>query len=48
MKSEADVILLFVLVGAGVMALAHTAPFPFLLEYIGPERRSVTPLEQRA
>jgi peptidoglycan/xylan/chitin deacetylase (PgdA/CDA1 family) len=30
--------LLFVLVGAGLVALAHTAPFPFLLEYIGPSR----------
>ncbi len=31
-------ILLVALVGFGVMALAHMAPFPFLLEYIGPGR----------
>lgn len=31
--------LLFVaLAGFGVMALAHMAPFPFLFEYIGPDR----------
>ena len=24
--------------GIGVIALAHTAPFPFLLEYVGPDR----------
>jgi peptidoglycan/xylan/chitin deacetylase (PgdA/CDA1 family) len=30
--------LLFVLIGAAVLALAHTAPFPFLLEYFSPER----------
>ena len=29
---------LLALVGFGVMALAHTAPFPFLLEYVGPDR----------
>jgi peptidoglycan/xylan/chitin deacetylase (PgdA/CDA1 family) len=27
-----------VLVGFVIVALAHTAPFPFLLEYIGPDR----------
>jgi peptidoglycan/xylan/chitin deacetylase (PgdA/CDA1 family) len=32
------VVLLFFLIGAGVLALAHTAPFPFLLEYVGPDR----------
>jgi peptidoglycan/xylan/chitin deacetylase (PgdA/CDA1 family) len=32
------VALLFFLIGAGVLALAHTAPFPFLLEYVGPNR----------
>src|SRR5690606_10710450 len=26
------------LIGIAVVALAHTAPFPFLLEYMGPER----------
>ena len=31
-------LLLFVAVGAGLVALAHAAPFPFLLEYIGPDR----------
>ena len=25
-------------IGAGVIFLAHTAPFPFLLEYLGPDR----------
>lgn len=25
-------------IGIGAIALAHTAPFPFLLEYIGPDR----------
>jgi peptidoglycan/xylan/chitin deacetylase (PgdA/CDA1 family) len=30
--------LLIVLIGAAVLALAHMAPFPFLLEYVGPER----------
>jgi chitooligosaccharide deacetylase len=25
-------------IGIGIMALAHTAPFPFLLEWIGPDR----------
>jgi peptidoglycan/xylan/chitin deacetylase (PgdA/CDA1 family) len=28
----------FVLVGFALVALAHTAPFPFLLEYMGPDR----------
>jgi chitooligosaccharide deacetylase len=32
------VILLALAIAAGVVALAHTAPFPFLLEYIGPSR----------
>jgi len=32
------VLLLFVLIGAGVVALSHTAPFPFLLEFLGPGR----------
>jgi peptidoglycan/xylan/chitin deacetylase (PgdA/CDA1 family) len=27
-----------VLVGFAIVALAHTAPFPFLLEYMGPDR----------
>jgi peptidoglycan/xylan/chitin deacetylase (PgdA/CDA1 family) len=31
-------ILLLALLGFGVMALAHMAPFPFLFEYIGPDR----------
>ncbi len=31
-------IALFAAIGIGVMALAHTAPFPFLLEWIGPGR----------
>jgi peptidoglycan/xylan/chitin deacetylase (PgdA/CDA1 family) len=31
-------ILLLLLIGAGVVTLAHTAPFPFLLEYLGPDR----------
>lgn len=31
-------ILLLVGIGVGLMALAHTAPFPFLLEYVGPGR----------
>ena len=26
------------LIGIAVVALAHTAPFPFLLEYMGPDR----------
>jgi chitooligosaccharide deacetylase len=30
--------LIIFLVGAAVLALAHTAPFPFLLEYLGPGR----------
>jgi peptidoglycan/xylan/chitin deacetylase (PgdA/CDA1 family) len=30
--------LLFVVAGIGVLFLAHTAPFPFLLEWIGPGR----------
>lgn len=30
--------LVVVAVGIGIMALAHTAPFPFLLEWIGPGR----------
>jgi chitooligosaccharide deacetylase len=25
-------------IGAGIIFLAHTAPFPFLLEYLGPDR----------
>jgi peptidoglycan/xylan/chitin deacetylase (PgdA/CDA1 family) len=29
---------LLAILGFGVMTLAHTAPFPFLLEYIGPGR----------
>jgi peptidoglycan-N-acetylglucosamine deacetylase len=28
----------FVLAGFAAVALAHTAPFPFLLEYLGPDR----------
>lgn len=31
-------ILWLILAGAGLVTLAHTAPFPFLLEYIGPHR----------
>ena len=31
-------LLFLTLLGFGVMALAHMAPFPFLLEYIGPGR----------
>jgi peptidoglycan/xylan/chitin deacetylase (PgdA/CDA1 family) len=31
-------LLILFVVGAGAIALAHTAPFPFLLEYIGPGR----------
>jgi chitooligosaccharide deacetylase len=31
-------LLLISAIAAGVFALAHTAPFPFLLEYIGPGR----------
>jgi chitooligosaccharide deacetylase len=31
-------ILVVIAIAAGVVALAHTAPFPFLLEYIGPGR----------
>jgi len=31
-------ILVLLLVGAGLVTLAHTAPFPFLLEYLGPGR----------
>lgn len=31
-------LLFLAILGFGVMALAHTAPFPFLLEYIGPDR----------
>ena len=30
--------LVLIAVGIGIMALAHTAPFPFLLEWIGPGR----------
>ena len=30
--------LIVIAIAAGVVALAHTAPFPFLLEYIGPGR----------
>ena len=30
--------LIVLIIAAGVVALAHTAPFPFLLEYIGPGR----------
>jgi peptidoglycan/xylan/chitin deacetylase (PgdA/CDA1 family) len=30
--------LLVIAIGVGIMALAHTAPFPFLLEWIGPGR----------
>jgi peptidoglycan/xylan/chitin deacetylase (PgdA/CDA1 family) len=30
--------LVLTLVALGALALAHTAPFPFLLEYIGPDR----------
>jgi len=30
--------LIVVAIGVGIMALAHTAPFPFLLEWIGPGR----------
>ena len=30
--------LVVIMVGIGIMALAHTAPFPFLLEWIGPGR----------
>ncbi len=26
------------IVALGALALAHTAPFPFLLEYLGPDR----------
>ena len=29
---------LLILAVVGVLALAHTAPFPFLLEYVGPDR----------
>jgi peptidoglycan/xylan/chitin deacetylase (PgdA/CDA1 family) len=32
------VLLLFAAIGLGAIALAHTAPFPFLLEWIGPDR----------
>lgn len=38
MNQGTDVALIFVLIGVGVLALAHTAPFPFLLEYVGPDR----------
>ena len=31
-------LLLFIVVGAGLVTLAHTAPFPFVLEYVGPGR----------
>ena len=31
-------LLLFAAIGIGAMALAHMAPFPFLLEWIGPDR----------
>jgi peptidoglycan/xylan/chitin deacetylase (PgdA/CDA1 family) len=31
-------LLVMILAGFGAMALAHMAPFPFLLEYIGPDR----------
>src|SRR6188474_1950635 len=30
--------LIFVVAGIGALVLAHTAPFPFLLEWIGPGR----------
>ncbi len=35
---QTPMLLILTLVGFGVMALAHMAPFPFLLEYIGPGR----------
>ena len=30
--------LLVVAIGVGILCLAHTAPFPFLLEWLGPGR----------
>ena len=31
-------VLLFVFAGLAMVALAHTAPFPFLLEFLDPDR----------